>query len=136
MTLKTRLTFAEAASYQASFDAVEAGTATEAQAQEVAAVMAGFEHLRTIGARAGEIIDARINLLAAVPMDKRSAIGTLIDGQDAVSPRVRFDAEIGRIGTTEEIAAEKTRLAEEEAAKQAAAEAAQAESDMKAAEPA
>jgi hypothetical protein len=122
MSLKTQLTFAEATAFQASFDAVVAGTATWAQAKEVQAVMEGFDHLREIGNKAGQIIDARINQLDGVPEEKHAAMIAVLDGPDAAAPRIVYDADIRQIGTADEVTAEKAARAEAAAAEAKAAE--------------
>lgn len=99
----TRMTFADAAKYQDSFDAVEAGTATYAEAMEVEAVMAGLDHLRDIGNRAGRIVDARINLLADLPAEKHEAVVAAIDA--GAAPRIILDRDKLLILTLEEAAA-------------------------------
>ena len=107
MPLTDKLSFSDAASYQASFDAVVAGTATWAQAKEVEAVMQGFEYLRAIGNAAGQVIDARTNQLAGIPADKQEAFVKLLDGDPPVQPRIAYDGDLKQIGSPSEIAAAK-----------------------------
>lgn len=118
MPLTDTMSFAEAAAYQAAFDAVANGTATPAQAQDVDAVInAVGQMMRPLGARAGAIIDARINLLAGVPEALRAAVVATLDGKDAAPAALavyRLPDGNALVGTADEVAA---RIAEDAAAK-------------------
>jgi hypothetical protein len=107
MALTDKLSFSDASNYQASFDAVAAGTANWAQAKEVEAVMEGLSYLRAIGNAAGVKIDERVNLLAATPADKQDAVVKLFDGDPPPQPRIVFDPDLRLIGTPSEVAAAK-----------------------------
>ena len=88
---KTVMNFAEALAYQDAFEAVIAGTATHAQAIEVDAVVNGVHrYMQAAGAAAGKIMDARINLLAAIPEDQHGALAELLDRGSKAAPRILF----------------------------------------------
>ena len=107
MALTDKLAFSDATTYQASFDAVAAGTATWAQAKEVEAVMNGLDYLRTIGNASGVMVDARTNLIANVPEAAQAAVIAAIDTAEPKLPRIVYDADLKQIGTPDEIAAAK-----------------------------
>lgn len=106
--MKSTMTFAEAAAYQESFDAVEAGTATHSQAVEVDAVINAIgQMMRPIGEKAGRLMDARENMLAFLTKDRHEAVLDAIEGK-ASTPRLavhRLPDGNAEIGTPEEVAA-------------------------------
>jgi hypothetical protein len=88
----TTLSVADAAAYQASFDAVAAGEATAGQIAEVQAVVIGLTHyLRDAGALAEAQARSRAALTEALPEERAAAVTAALDGADAAGPRLWWD---------------------------------------------
>lgn len=113
MTPKSTMTLAEAAAFQDSFDAVEAGTATAAQLAEVQAIIIGVVHYtRDVGALADAQARGRLAMFDGLTDKRKQAVMTALDGK-AVKPALWWDNEAKTLVTPES-------EAEVEAAKEAA----------------
>jgi hypothetical protein len=113
MTPKITMTLADAAAFQNSFDAVEAGTATAAQLAEAQAVIIAVVHYtRDIGALADAQAKGRKAMLASLDEGRKAKVMTALDGK-AIQPLLWWDNEAKTLVTPES-------EAEVDAAKEAA----------------
>jgi len=110
----TTLSPVDAAKYQGAFDAVMANNATQAQLDEVNAVITGLQHyLRDAGAALALQLRGRAALVEGFDTERRARVLTALDGNAPTKPAIKWDNEVKSLVTADneaEVITEKARL--------------------------